>query len=485
MSKTLGSLSVGAKIEVPVLSAYQSRFGSKIVFKIADKNHSGYPSNSVTLITEKIIQNMASDAKEPSNSNSDRKNYGNNRHIYSNLLQWLNSNAAAGAWYSAKHSADQAPTTKNTHVTYNPYTSWAGFLAMLDPKFVAELMETTLTVVKSSTDGGSYETFKAKMFLASTTEVGLANENNIAEGSLLALFSNDASRVAYPTAQCVNNADGYTNSGFATSKGWYWWLRTPNSSDAGYVRIVYSGGSLSGISAYRGNGGVRPLCNLKSSILVSDSPNSDGNYTVIYNSAPSAPPVISGSNADLGTKRGDFTYQYSVTDPDNDVVNVVEKIDGKTIATKNAITLGATQTLSVSGNTFTALTNAKHTITITATDSAGNSAVRTLTFTKSIAGFVITLSAPLEANSQPTRANIKVTRDIPAGGTFKVEATNNPFDASPVWEDCTNAVVQGVAHVFTNKINTAAQYGMNIRVTVQRGDALTACWVSGIGGNFE
>lgn len=579
MSKTLGSLSVGAKIEVPVLSAYQSRFGSKIVFKIADKNHSGYPSNSVTLITEKIIQNMASDAKEPSNSNSDRKNYGNNRHIYSNLLQWLNSNAAAGAWYSAKHSADQAPTTKNTHVTYNPYTSWAGFLAMLDPKFVAELMETTLTVVKSSTDGGSYETFKAKMFLASTTEVGLANENNIAEGSLLALFSNDASRVAYPTAQCVNNADGYTNSGFATSKGWYWWLRTPYSSNAHLVRNVYSDGSLYDHSAFSGHFGVRPLCNLKSSILVSDSPNSDGNYTVIYNSAPSAPPsitapatcysgqniniscaaatdpdgdaltycfersynsgawtqvqasasrtfteavstawntlkyrvrakdsygnysayttsgdiavihnqppVISGSNADLGIKRADFTYQYSVTDPDGDTVNVVEKIDGKTIATKNAITLGATQTLSVAGNTFTALTNAQHTITITATDSAGNSAVRTLTFTKSIAGFVITLSAPLEANSQPTRANIKVTRDIPAGGTFKVEATNNPFDASPVWEDCTNAVVQGVAHVFANKINTAAQYGMNIRVTVQRGDALTACWVSGIGGNFE
>ena len=579
MSKTLGSLSVGAKIEVPVLSAYQSRFGSKIVFKIADKNHSGYPSNSVTLITEKIIQNMASDAKEPSNSNSDRKNYGNNRHIYSNLLQWLNSNAAAGAWYSAKHSADQAPTTKNTHVSYNPYTSWAGFLAMLDPKFVAELLTTTLTVVKSTTDGGSYETFTAKMFLASTTEVGLANENSIAEGTLLALFSNDASRVAYPTAECVSNADGYTNSSFATSKGWYWWLRTPNSSDAVCVRLVLSDGSLNYSSACSGRGGVRPLCNLKSSILVSDSPNSDGNYTVIYNSAPSAPPsitapatcysgqniniscaaatdldgdaltycfersynsgawtqvqasasrtfteavstawntlkyrvrakdsygnysayttsgdiavihnqppVISGSNADLGTKRGDFTYQYIVTDPDNDVVNVVEKIDGKTIATKNAITLGATQTLSVSGNTFTALTNAQHTITITATDSAGNSAVRTLTFTKSIAGFVITLSAPLEANSQPTRANIKVTRDIPAGGTFKVEATNNPFDASPVWEDCTNAVVQGVAHVFENKINTAAQYGMNIRVTVERGDALTACWVSGIGGNFE
>lgn len=485
MSKTLGSLSVGAKIEVPVLSAYQSRFGSKIVFKIADKNHSGYPSNSVTLITEKIIQLMCFDAKEASNSNSDRKQYGNNRYQHSNILQWLNSNAAAGKWYSAKHSADAPPTNANVWNNYNEYDAWAGFLAMLDPKFVAELLTTTQTVARNTvTDGGSYETVTSKMFLPSTTEVGLANENNIAEGTLLALFSNDASRVAYPTAQCVSNSE-YTNSNFSTSKGWYWWLRTPYSSDAGNVRFVRSDGSLYGVSAYNGGRGVRPLCNLKSSILVSDSPNSDGNYTVIYNSAPSAPPVISGSNADLGTKRGDFTYQYSVTDPDGDTVNVVEKIDGKTIATKNAITLGATQTLSVSGNTFTALTNAQHTITITATDSAGNSAVRTLTFTKSIAGFVITLSAPLEADSQPTRANIKVTRDIPAGGTFKVEATNNPFDASPVWEDCTNAVVQGVAHVFTNKINTAARYGMNIRVTVQRGDALTACWVSGIGGNFE
>ena len=114
MSKTLGSLTVGAKIEVPVLSAYQSRFGSKIVFKIADKNHSGYPSNSVTLITEKIIQNMASDAKEPNNSNSDRKNYGNNRHIYSNLLQWLNSNAAAGAC-TAQSTARIKRRRRRTH----------------------------------------------------------------------------------------------------------------------------------------------------------------------------------------------------------------------------------------------------------------------------------------------------------------------------------------------------------------------------------
>lgn len=579
MSKTLGSLTVGAKIEVPVLSAYQSRFGSKIVFKIADKNHSGYPSNSVTLITEKIIQLMCFDAKEPSNSNSDRKQYGNNRYQHSNILQWLNSNATAGAWYSAKHSADAPPTNANVWNNYNEYDAWAGFLAMLDPKFVAELLTTTQTVARNTvTDGGSYETVTSKMFLASTTEVGLANENNIAEGTLLALFSNNASRVAYPTAQCVSNSE-YTDANFSTSKGWYWWLRTPNSSNAHGVRYVNSVGSLYYDSACYGRNGVRPLCNLKSSILVSDSPNSDGNYTVIYNSAPSAPPsitapdtaysgqniniscaeaidpdgdaltyvfersansgawtqvqssaartfsemvstswntlqyrvkavdtagnssayttsgaiavihnqppVISGQNADLGVKREDFTYEYSVTDPDNDVVNVVEKIDGSTINTRNNVTLGETLTLSVGGNTFTGLTNAQHTIEIVATDSAGNSATRTLTFTKAINRFVITLAEPLEAESQPTRCNINVNRDIPAGGTFKVEACNNPYDVQPVWEDCTNAVISGLAHVFENTVNTATQFGLNIRITVERGDALTACWVSGIGGNFE
>ena len=319
MSKTLGSLSVGAKIEVPVLSAYQSRFGSKIVFKIADKNHSGYPSNSVTLITEKIIQLMCFDAKEPNNSNSDRKQYGNNRYQHSNILQWLNSNAAAGAWYSAKHSADAPPTNANVWNNYNEYDAWAGFLAMLDPKFVAELLTTTQTVARNTvTDGGSYETVTSKMFLPSTTEVGLANENNIAEGTLLALFSNDASRVAYPTAQCVSNSE-YTDANFSTSKGWYWWLRTPNSSNAHHVRDVYSDGSSNISGADGGDWGVRPLCNLKSSILVSDSPNSDGNYTVIYNSAPSAPPSItapatcySGQNINISCA--------AATDPDGDAL---------------------------------------------------------------------------------------------------------------------------------------------------------------------
>lgn len=578
MSKALSSLAVGATIEVPVKAAFQSLLGATVVFKVADKNHSGYPSNSVTLITDKIPILLAFDAIEAANSDSNRKQYGNNRYLYANLLQWLNSTAAAGTWYSAKHSADAPPTAANVWSNHNPYSDKAGFLAMLDDRFVAALLDTTVTVVKNTvTDGGSYETVTAKMHLPSTTEVGLANENSIAEGVKLALFSDNTSRLAYPTAQCVSNST-YTNSSLNTSAAWYYWLRTPYSGSSYIVRYVYSSGALYYNNAYNGRWGVRPLCNLSSSILVSDTTNASGNYVFQWNAAPSTPsgisvpancysgqkiavswgastdpegdaityileratnngsyaqvaataartfeenvptswntvkyrvkardsvgnesayitssasavihnqpPTISGQNADLGVKREGFSYAYTVDDPDGDIVTVVEKVDGKTLKTHTP-TLGQSVNLTLAGNDFTSLTNGLHTITITATDSAGNEAVRTLTFTKAINSFVIYLSAPLEAVQQPKRANVVVTRNIPAGGTFKVEVTNNPFDPSPAWEDCTNAVLQGVAHVFENTENAAVQYGLNVRVTVGRGEAISECWVSSIGGNFE
>lgn len=578
MSKALSSLAVGATIEVPVKAAFQSYLGKTVVFKVADKNHSGYPANSVTLITDKIPFLLAFDAIEASNSDSNRRSYGNNRYSLANLLQWLNSNAAAGKWYSAKHSADAPPTAANVWSSHNPYSDKAGFLAMLDDRFVAALLETTVTVAKNTvTDGGSYETVKAKMHLPSTTEVGLTNENNIAEGVKLALFSDNTSRLAYPTAECVKNST-YTNTSLNTSAAWYYWLRTPHSGNSYNVRSVGSSGALNYGLAYNGNWGVRPLCNLNSSILVSDSTNAKGNYEFQWNAAPSTPsgisvpancysgqkiavswgastdpegdaityilerainngsytqvaetaartfeenvltswntvkyrvkardsvgnesayitsstsavihnqpPTISGQNADLGVKREGFSYAYTVDDPDGDIVTVVEKVDEKTLKTHTP-TLGQSVNLTLAGNDFTSLTNGLHTITITATDSAGNEAVRTLTFTKAINSFVIYLSAPLEAVQQPRRANVVVTRNIPAGGTFKVEVTNNPFDPSPAWEDCTNAVLQGVAHVFENTENAAVQYGLNVRVTVGRGEALSECWVSSIGGNFE
>lgn len=289
MSQTLGSLAVGAKIK----DTSTTFLGSPIIWLKADKDHADYPSNSTTLITEKIIALRAVDAKEPNNSDTNRQSYGNNRYSLSNIDQWLNSDAAAGGWYSARHDADQAPTNDYVYSNYNEYDQDAGFLNGFSDFFKKSLLDTTLkTVLNTVTDGGSYESITRKIFFASTTEVGLANENSIAEGSILSLFSantNDC-RKAYPTAECVADSE-YTNSSFNTSAAWYWWLRTPRSSYSRYVRRVYSNGSLSDSNAFNGNGGVRPLCNLSSDILVSDTVDEDGCYVIEL--PPEAPTKIS------------------------------------------------------------------------------------------------------------------------------------------------------------------------------------------------
>ena len=49
----------------------------------------------------------------------------------------------------------------------------------------------------------------------------------------------------------------------------WWWTATPDSPTNPFVRYVSSDGTLSSSDAYCGIWGVRPLCNLKSEILVS------------------------------------------------------------------------------------------------------------------------------------------------------------------------------------------------------------------------
>ena len=298
MPQPISNLPVGALVKDTTTKYY----GSPIVWVIADKNHAGYPANSVTLLSKYILTLKCSDAKEPSNSNSDRQSNGNNRYLYSNIRQWLNSAAAAGAWYTAQHSADAPPTNANVWDGYNEYDAQAGFQNDFSANFRNALLSTSLTVVKASVDGGGTETVADKVFLLSTTEVGLADEG-YAEGSKLALFSDNTSRLAYPTALCVSNSE-YTSTSLKTDSPWYWWLRTPYASDAHNVRYVYSGGSLDSYDAYYGHLGVRPACNLPSSILVSDSPDTDGAYIIQWGTMPTLPNLKVYANGIKAYKNG-------------------------------------------------------------------------------------------------------------------------------------------------------------------------------------
>lgn len=575
MAQLLSNLSVGAKVKFGKYSV-NGETAQSIIWLVVAKNHSStpaYPTNSVTLLTERIIDNRCVDAKEPNNTGSDRALYGNNRYSLSNIDLWLNKDAGEGLWYSAQHSADQAPTAEAV-VGGTAYAARPGFLNAFTANEKNAILTTSVRVAKASWDGGGYEDVLRKVFLASAVEVGVTVDNGVAEGSRWSYFDGNT-RIAYMTTQATDYSL-FTSKPATTTGEWYWWLRTPAPSVPHRTYAVRPAGDASYYNSYEGNWGVRPALNLSSTVRVSDTTDSEGCYTVIPNTAPSTPdtinvptiyggksnsiswgratdpdgdtvtyqlecsinggaytqiysgtstsyahlvpfgttsvvyrvkatdpsgessayktsatitvinnnaPIISGADANLGVKSTGFTGTYTVTDANNNTVTVTEAIDGVQIRSLVA-TLGATITYGITENTWLALPNGSHTLTIRATDGIDTS-VRTYTFTKLVDSFTIQNSTPWVSSTMPSRIMLVVTRNIPSTSTFKVEACNNGYDASPAWEDATDAVMSGLVHVFTNTKKTATNWGVLIRVTVERNGATGACYVSAIGGNFE
>lgn len=301
MSQALSNLAVGSKVK---FGKYQvnTEEAQPIIWTIVAKNHvstPAYPSNSVTLHAAEILDLRCFDAEELSNSNSDRRKYGNNRYSVSNLDQWLNKDAAGGAWYSAAHSADRSPdTTAGTGGYGTQYAARPGFLNGFTDDEKAAILSTTIRVVKPSIDGGSYEDVVRKVFLPSTTEVGLSNENSIAEGAAWGYYTSNTARIGYVTQQCFSNTPSSSKPSSKTT-AWYWWLRTPFYSYAYGTRYVGSVGSLNYYYACGGYFGVRPALNLSSSQLVSDTTDSDGCYTVVFAGTitPPAPATITVPSA--------------------------------------------------------------------------------------------------------------------------------------------------------------------------------------------
>ena len=566
MSQSISALPVKAKVKDTSTTYY----GVPIIWEIGDKNHAGYPANSVTLVAANILKLACFDAKESGNSNSDRRNYGNNRYSLSNLRQWLNK--AGSPWYQAQHGADAAPTNANVWSNYNEYDDEAGFLTGFSAQMLAAILNTTLTVAKASVDGGGSETVTDRVFLLSKAEVGLGAENGVSEGSTLAMFSDNASRQCRPTAQAVANSE-YTSGSLSASQPWWYWLRSPHASVSGSVRLVISDGTLDNYyRAYSGDNGVRPALNLSSSILVSDSPDSDGAYTIVWNQAPTTPPsitvpdevrsgktaeiswaasvdpeggaityelersinsgawtnvytgsatsyddtgvgtsantvqwrvrakdvngaysgytssavktvvhnvdpTISGTDTDLGTVTTPPSMAYTVNDQDtDDELTVVESLDGNEIRTIEDAVRNQTYTFSLTEAQFAALSNGQHTMQVKVTDTLGNSATRTTTFTRSVTGIEY-IVGPIETDAAAEKILVSL-QYYAAAEDVVVSVCNNAFDDNPTWELATI----GLKHIFSNATKTAEKWGVGVKVQISKStgyDTISSRPVSG------
>ena len=260
----IGTLPIGAKVKFGTL------YNTKLVQTIANQS-----SSLTTLITDSIVFAGAFDAMEPANSDNNRKYSGNNRYLYSNIRQWLNSTAAAGKWYTAQHSADMPPASSYVFGgSSRAYDTLAGYLNQWSADDINKLQTINIVCEKALVDGGGTEIISAKVYLPSSKELGAYGCDS--EGPILQLFSsNNTSRIAYYTAECI--ANGYGSTGYAG----YYWTRTRGSSRSSEAYEITDTGSCRGDAAVYGTAGIRPLCNISASTLISPQTDSDGCYTLI------------------------------------------------------------------------------------------------------------------------------------------------------------------------------------------------------------
>ena len=345
------------------------------------------------------------------------------------------------------------------------------FLNLFESNIKDAIKQVKLPYRKNGGSGGTTQQgangLPCKIFLLSAPEVHYEHSYiDSGEGAALSYF-----------ASCVTNNADSKRVAYLNGSAAYWWLRSPYTNYTSSVWYVYTSGFCSSYNA-SDSSGIRPALVLPSTLLVSD----DG--TVSTNTPPTITSTSGASGVNLGSKTAAFSFKYTPNDADGDKLTVTEKLDGVVKKTRTNVTSGTQLTFECASAAaeFQKILNGTHTITIEASDGKA-SATFTATFTKAVHKATITLKTPLAVSGDITAAVMSVVGQIPAGAVYKVEATNNAKDTSPVWQDVTAEVKSGANIVFTNK--TAANgAAFNFRITVERGTSAGG-YISGVSGAFQ
>lgn len=133
----------------------------------------------------------------------------------------------------------------------------------LDPVIRACLVNVPIPTTDGHVNGtwsATVRNLMRKCFSLSAAEVG----NGGSDGTAFSYLSTQANRIAYQDE---------------TTTAVYWWLRSPYSSNGNYAYCVITDGGVRN-RVYNGDCCARPALALSSEILVSDSADSSGCYTI-------------------------------------------------------------------------------------------------------------------------------------------------------------------------------------------------------------
>ena len=240
--KAIADLQVGDVIK------FGRHGNSDYTWKIVDTLDKG--KGYVTVAADQYPVSGPFDAQENASDNpnpaSARKSNGNNRWLYSNARQFLNSDGAKNEWYEAQHAYDVKPPYANMDAFQKDFTDYEKAIIVVK----------TNTCVRDALDGGGSETMQDKIWLASSYAMRLEVVQPLEDDHIYEAFIDNASR-AYQSN---------------------YWLRTINgTTSANSVRFVSSGGSLTYVNA-NNNLALRPFCLLPTSTYVQWSESDNAYY---------------------------------------------------------------------------------------------------------------------------------------------------------------------------------------------------------------
>jgi hypothetical protein len=389
LAQPISNLMITSKVKMGRYSVEGSP-EEPIVWMVLEHNHYKDENNPdipdhVTLITDKLIDNKAFDAKEPLNSIGCRRDRGNDRYSQSNIRQWLNKSGQP--WFVKTHLADEPPTDAGLFSGIGGYEDKPGFLSGFSEPELEKIIPTNLKALLHTYDDDVSEIVTDKVFLLSAREYIAGSSDT--EGSGFSFFSNVSTRQACFTQQAFDNALG--DKPLSINDAHIYFTRTihkvPASAYHGqFLKTVNITGKVDEYnrqeSAFKPIG-LRPALNIPLDTLVSDEPDEDGCYTLVLNQKPK----IIVDDTYLGERGSQFKMVYQVDDPDlDDVLTIVERLDGQVLRKVTGIPKNTDITLTVDYETFAALTFGNHTLSITVQDDFDDTDTRTYTFTK-VPGF--------------------------------------------------------------------------------------------------
>lgn len=209
----VSEIPIGAKVLSGVKNSYHDILGKNMEWLVVDRNHEGYPANSTTLYSARLIVSAFSDLPNETNYNSPMDNY-----FLSDVDQWLNSEQPEGMWWSSQSTNDVEPTPENVKkycdwlYEYNPdfgakiaphmaLSPYAGFSYMLDDYFKNAVLTTH---IKAEANRQLVEDNR-RFFPPSMSNYGAYSEG---EDSLFSIINIDKSALAVDFSDYLNSGLG-------------------------------------------------------------------------------------------------------------------------------------------------------------------------------------------------------------------------------------------------------------------------------------